>query len=512
MSASTLQAGDILGSWIVDRSLGRGGQASVFAAHHRAIPDLKAALKVFQTENDEQRAIVFNEAQILSRIKHPCVVGLTDIGDDPARGVVFLVLDLVQGEALDTRLQSGRMAREEALALFSQLFEALEAVHAKGLAHRDIKPSNLLIRPNGTPCLIDFGIALGRGLPGSETDEFLTPRYAAPEQLTEEADAAIPPPDPRAADVFSLGQCLFEALTGWLAFPASPENAIEEKRAMSKPLDPGPAFSTGLRELMAGVSEPSPARRLTAAQARVRLQPILRESGTERVSLGARSDGSPAPSPPRASLPRKADVPAPAPIRSPARHVSLGMIGAAAFFGVFVGALAVYALFQGRIDRMLRDAGFSLSLTPATPSEPDGTATRSPAPAQDGAPESEPTLIPANGIGEETPRDPSDQTAADPCLALTGRDRETCVAASASASRAVPATTPTSVVALGGLRISPDDALVQVDGVSLGPARGLVTRRLLPGRHLVEVIREGMRSARLVVEVDSDQRPSIVQN
>ncbi len=507
MPASPLHAGDILGSWILERSLGHGGQASVFAAHHRSIPDLKAALKVFPDANEEHRSVLLNEAHILARIKHPCVVGLTDIGEDPARGVVFLVLDLVQGEALDTRLQAGVIGREEALALFSQLFEALEAVHAQGLAHRDIKPSNLLIRPNGTPCLIDFGIALGRGLPGSDADEFLTPRYAAPEQLIQPTDASIPLPDPRAADVFSLGQCLFEALTGRLAFPASAEGAIEQKRGMLAPLDPGPAFSTGLRELIGQVTEPVPARRLTASEARAQLRPILRESGTERVSFGPRPDR---PSAPSSSSPR------PVSVRSAARHVSLGMIGVAAFAGVLIGALAVYMLFQSRIDRILRDAGFSAPSIPATPSDPNASTGVSPTPWPGGQPGAEPTLVPANGIGEEIPGEPSDKVAADPCADRSGPDLEACLAASASGSSTIPpatqAATPRSVVALGGLRIAPDDALVSVDGVPFGPARGLVGRRLMPGRHVVEVIHEGMRSARLVVEVDSDFRPAIVQN
>jgi serine/threonine protein kinase len=145
------------------------------------------------------------ESAVLSALAHPRVVQAFDHG--MAGGRAFLAMEYAAGRSLaQLALPTGPV---RALSLFSQAAEGLAWIHQQGWVHRDIKPANLLLRADGTLALCDFGSAQRKGErsavpPGTVIG---TPRYAAPEQS--EGAAADP-----AADVYSLGACLYEALTG----------------------------------------------------------------------------------------------------------------------------------------------------------------------------------------------------------------------------------------------------------------------------------------------------------
>jgi len=99
------------------------------------------------------------EARTMATINHPGVVDVYDYGSDPQAGA-YLVMEYVEGDALSRTLSKvGRLTPARTMALMAQTADALHAAHEKGIVHRDVKPGNLLVRPNGTLVLTDFGIA-----------------------------------------------------------------------------------------------------------------------------------------------------------------------------------------------------------------------------------------------------------------------------------------------------------------------------------------------------------------
>ena len=103
------------------------------------------------------------EARTMATINHPGVVDIYDYGSDPATGA-YLVMEYVEGDALSRTLtRVGRLTPGRTMALVAQAADALHAAHQTGVVHRDVKPGNLLVRPNGTLVLTDFGIARSAG-------------------------------------------------------------------------------------------------------------------------------------------------------------------------------------------------------------------------------------------------------------------------------------------------------------------------------------------------------------
>ena len=96
------------------------------------------------------------EARAIARLNHPAICTLYDVGDQD--GVPFLVMELLEGETLADSLEAGSVAVERALVIATQIAEALDAAHAKGVIHRDLKPGNVMLTPSGVK-LLDFGLA-----------------------------------------------------------------------------------------------------------------------------------------------------------------------------------------------------------------------------------------------------------------------------------------------------------------------------------------------------------------
>ncbi|WP_238434050.1 serine/threonine-protein kinase, partial [Micromonospora tarensis] len=139
------------------------------------------------------------EARTMATINHPGVVDVYDFGND--QQIAFLVMEYVEGDALSSTLSRvGRLTPARTMALVAQAADALHAAHQKGIVHRDVKPGNLLVRPNGTLVLTDFGIARS-DLVGQLTaagSVLGTASYISPEQAT--GGVATP-----ASDVYALG-------------------------------------------------------------------------------------------------------------------------------------------------------------------------------------------------------------------------------------------------------------------------------------------------------------------
>ncbi|WP_046729712.1 serine/threonine-protein kinase [Streptomyces humi] len=208
------------GRYRLDALIGSGGAANV----HRGF-DLRlrraVAVKLFRagtgldTEEDFR-----SEATILARLAHPGLVTAYDAGTHD--GEAFLVMELIDGPTLKSRIAEGPLPCAATAALGAHLGDALAHAHETGIVHRDVKPSNIILDAAGRPHLTDFGIsrlldATTRTATGTLTG---TAAYLSPEQV-------LGQPVGRPADVFALGLVLLESLTGRLEYDGGPlESAI----------------------------------------------------------------------------------------------------------------------------------------------------------------------------------------------------------------------------------------------------------------------------------------------
>ena len=153
------------------------------------------------------------EAELLARLDHPGIVRFKDAGTD---GRPFIVLEWVDGSDLEAVLagRDGPLADDQLIRLLGRLAAAVAAVHGAGWLHRDLKPANILVRPDGTPVIVDFGAAAPIQEAGAAPDSEITDGYAAPEQyLTDGAEGPW-------TDLYGLGAIAYRALCGRPPVPA----------------------------------------------------------------------------------------------------------------------------------------------------------------------------------------------------------------------------------------------------------------------------------------------------
>lgn len=209
MAAPELGVGDRLGPWRLTRFLASGGMGSVFVAE-RADEQYQrqVAVKLLRGLPDALTAQrLAAERQILASLQHPNIARLYDGGATPG-GQPYLVMEYVDGVALDVYLQAQALDLPARLQLFLRICRAVQAAHQRLVLHCDLKPGNVLVRADGEPVLLDFGIArLQDAADGAERGRFCTPPYASPELLAGQ-------PVGVAGDVYSLGVMLIEVLSG----------------------------------------------------------------------------------------------------------------------------------------------------------------------------------------------------------------------------------------------------------------------------------------------------------
>ncbi|MDR6672472.1 tetratricopeptide repeat protein [Xanthomonas sp. 1678] len=207
LAAPELGVGDRLGPWRLTRFLASGGMGSVFVAE-RADEQYQrqVAVKLLRGLPDALTAQrLAAERQILASLQHPNIARLYDGGATPG-GQPYLVMEYVDGVALDRYLQAQAPDLPARLQLFLRICRAVQAAHQRLVLHCDLKPGNVLVRADGEPVLLDFGIArLQDAADGAERGRFCTPPYASPELLAGQ-------PVGVASDVYSLGVMLVEVL------------------------------------------------------------------------------------------------------------------------------------------------------------------------------------------------------------------------------------------------------------------------------------------------------------
>lgn len=193
--------------------LGRGASSAVFkakkAGRHYAV---KLAREDLSGRSEEGRAFL-REAGTLSRLRHPGLCAILDVGE--AEGRPFLVMEYAEGKPLDEMLRRGPLGEEAVVRLAKDLAGALSEVHRNGWVHRDLKPGNIVVEPAGIARLIDFGLASQARSTLSGDAVVGTFLYSAPEQT-----GMLKRPVDARADLYSLGVVLFECLTGRPPFEA----------------------------------------------------------------------------------------------------------------------------------------------------------------------------------------------------------------------------------------------------------------------------------------------------
>ncbi|MDY7528565.1 MULTISPECIES: serine/threonine-protein kinase [Cryobacterium] len=272
----------------IDRLIGVGGMAVVYEATDLAL-GRTVAVKLFRldTTDDAGSERQSGEVAVLASLNHFALVTLFDAGTAVVDGTArtFIVMELVDGTDLRTRIAAGPMPRSEVATLGADLAEALHYVHERGIIHRDIKPANVLLAASGFPGrashakLADFGIArLVDATRLTATGTFLgTAGYLSPEQAL---GTTIGAP----SDVYSLGLVLLECLTGERAYPGT---AIESAMArLQRDPEISPTFGRAWADVLGGMTRREPDERLRPADAAVRLRLLAQSEAAAETIAG----------------------------------------------------------------------------------------------------------------------------------------------------------------------------------------------------------------------------------
>lgn len=283
----SLHAGDCFGRYEIVASIGAGGMGEVFRARDTQLGRdvaLKVLPPMFLSDPDRRRRFE-REARVLAALSHPHIAGIH--GFETYREVHALILELVDGPTLATRLKRGALPRHEALKIAAQVAAALSAAHEKQIVHRDVKPANIALGRDGTVKVLDFGLARpephaseseaesGAGDRTKAGDILGTTGYMSPEQARGQSID-------RRCDLWAFGCVLYEMLAGRPAFsgdtPSDTMAAIlnHDPDWTSLPHDTPPRVQLLLQRCL----RKDPAHRLRdAADAQIEIEETLQVPG-----------------------------------------------------------------------------------------------------------------------------------------------------------------------------------------------------------------------------------------
>ena len=295
--------GTSLNHYQITGQLGVGGMGEVFRARDTRL-GRDVAIKLLPTSLDQDPQYVARlkrEARLLALLNHPHIAAI--YGFEEHGGKHFLVLELVDGETLESRLRGGPLSVSETLEVSKQIAEAIQAAHEKGIIHRDLKPANIKFTGGGKVKLLDFGLAKALSQaaspPGSHSVSTMvgmvmgTPAYMSPEQINGD-------PVSEQGDVWTFGCLLYECLTGKRLFGgptlSTCLNSVTEKEPTWEQLPKETPHA--LDQLLRRCLERNPRRRRpTISEALVEMenacvelrtgQPMKQQGFSRRAKLGA---------------------------------------------------------------------------------------------------------------------------------------------------------------------------------------------------------------------------------
>lgn len=251
----------LAGRYRLTAPLGEGGMAAVYRGRDLRL-NREVAIKILRdelTRDPEFLARFEAEAQFVASLSHPNIVPVYDVGED--QGSRFIVMEYIRGRTLKEAIESGGPIPEErAVVILRSVLDALAYAHERGLIHRDVKPHNILMTPDGTARLADFGIAHLVDSSSTRTAAILgSAHYLSPEQARGE-DATI------ASDLYACGIVLYEMVAGRPPFEGANALAIAHQHLDSPP-PPLPEISQRIRETISRALAKAPERRFGDAAA-----------------------------------------------------------------------------------------------------------------------------------------------------------------------------------------------------------------------------------------------------
>lgn len=284
-----------IGPYRIVSEIGHGGMGAVYLAQRADQQyERQVAIKVIRSFGAPQAELLRRfrvERQILANLQHPNIAQMLD-GDVTDDGIPYLVMEYVNGVRIDEYCDRQALSVRQRIALFQGVCAAVEHAHRNLVVHRDIKPGNILVTEDGTPKLLDFGIAKLLQSEGSDSMAFTaltapaerprTPEYASPEQINGGAITT-------STDVYALGIVLYELLTGHHPFAdfRSQVRALEQATCETEPRRPSDAGSARTSQLKGDLD--------SIVLKAIRKEPEQRYASVEQLSedLGRYLDGFP---------------------------------------------------------------------------------------------------------------------------------------------------------------------------------------------------------------------------